>query len=135
MKYLLDTNICIYLIKKKPAQILGKMMKMDIEDIGISTITLSELLYGIEKSRHPERNKMALMEFLVPFAILDFDQNAAKEYGRIRASLERKGKIIGSMDMLIAAVARSHNLFLITNNVREFKRIEGLKIENWIGGE
>jgi len=135
MKYLLDTNTCIYLIKRKPAQVIRKMMKMKTEEIGVSTITLSELQYGIEKSNFPEKNQMALLEFLIPFGILDFDQKAAGMYGRIRSTLEKKGKPIGSMDMLIAAVAKSVRLILVTNNVKEFMRIEGLMIENWVEGE
>ena len=135
MKYLLDTNICIYLIKKKPVNLIRKMMKMKTEDIGISTITLSELDYGIAKSRFPEQNQMALLEFLIPFGIIDYDQKASKEYGRIRTELERKGKPIGPLDMLIAAVARSQELILITNNVKEFARIESLIIENWAESE
>jgi tRNA(fMet)-specific endonuclease VapC len=135
MKYLLDTNTCIYLIKRKPAQVIRKMMKMKTEEIGVSTITLSELQYGIEKSNFPEKNQMALLEFLIPFGILDFDQKAAGMYGRIRSTLEKKGKPIGSMDMLIAAVAKSERLILVTNNVKEFMRIEGLMIENWVEGE
>jgi len=135
MKYLLDTNACIYLIKRKPAHVIRKMMKMKTDEIGISTITLSELQYGIEKSDFPEKNQMALLEFLIPFGILDFDQKAAGMYGRIRSTLEKKGKPIGSMDMLIAAVAKSVRLILVTNNVKEFMRIEGLMIENWVEGE
>lgn len=135
MKYLLDTNTCIYLIKRKPIQVIRKMMKMKIEDIGISTITLSELQYGIEKSRFPEQNQIALLEFLIPFGILDFDQKASSEYGRIRAVLEKKGKPIGPLDMLIAAAAISQKLVLVTNNVKEFKRIEGLMVENWVKDE
>ncbi len=105
---------------------------MKTEDIGISTITLSELQYGIEKSRFPEQNLIALLEFLIPFGILEFDQKASKEYGRIRTELERKGKPIEPMDLLIAAVARSQRLVLVTNNVKEFGRIEDLMIENWV---
>lgn len=134
MKYLLDTNTCIYLIKSKPVQVIRKMMKNKMEEIGISTTTLAELKYGIEKSLHPERNKIALMEFLVPFAILDFDQKAASEYGLIRTELEKKGKLIEPLDMFIASAARSQNLILVTNNIKEFVRIEGLMIENWIDG-
>ena len=110
-------------------------MKMKTDEIGISTITLSELQYGIEKSKFPEKNQMALLEFLIPFGILDFDQKAAGVYGRIRSTLEKKGKPIGSMDMLIAAVAKSERLILVTNNVKEFMRIEGLMIENWVEPE
>jgi tRNA(fMet)-specific endonuclease VapC len=102
------------------------------EQIAISTITQAELEYGIARSRHPEQNRVALLEFLFPFIILDFDQMAAVQYGLIRSYLESKGKPIGPMDLLLAAQARSKDLVLVTNNEKEFRRIEGLKIENWI---
>jgi tRNA(fMet)-specific endonuclease VapC len=131
MKYLLDTNICIYVIKKKPSVVVKRVLTNQPGQIAISAITLAELEYGITRSRYPERNRIALMEFLFPFAILDFDQKACLDYGRIRASLEAKGKPIGPMDLLLAAQAKSHNLIFVTNNEKEFKRIDGLRIENW----
>ena len=132
MKYMLDTNTCIYLIKNKPLGIVKKLQSLKIEDISISTITLAELEYGVEKSQKREQNKLALAEFLAPVEVLNFNDFAAQKYGEIRTSLENKGKLIGAMDMLIAAHALSLNLILVTNNVREFKRIPSLKIENWI---
>ena len=99
--------------------------------IAISTITLAELEYGIARSRYPDRNRIALLEFLFPFAILDFDQRACVDYGRIRASLEAKGRPIGPMDLLLVAQAKSRDLILVTNNEREFRRIDSLRIENW----
>lgn len=131
MNYLLDTNICIYLTRKKPAAVVKRLRAKEPEEIAISTITLAELEYGIARSRYPERNRIALLEFLFPFAILDFDQKACVDYGRIRAALESKGKPIGPMDLLLAAQARSRDLTLVTNNEREFRRIEDLHIENW----
>jgi|SRR3989339_201879 len=131
MKYILDTNICIYIIKKKPATVLNNLRKINFDDICISSITLSELEYGVNKSSDPGRNKLALIEFLVQIKILPFDEIAASEYGKIRASLESAGKPIGSMDMLIAAHALSQNLILVTNNRREYNRIKDLKIINW----
>jgi tRNA(fMet)-specific endonuclease VapC len=131
MKYLLDTNICIYIIKKKPAQVFKKLMPLAISDVGISTITLSEMEYGIEKSEMPEKNRIALFEFLTPIEICSFDDLAAKKYGVLRASLERKGKLIGSLDMLIAAHAQSLGLILVTNDEKGFRNISDLKIENW----
>ena len=131
MNYLLDTNICIYLIRKKPAVVLRRMQAKQPGQIAISTITLAELEYGIARSRYPDRNRIALLEFLLPFAILDFDQKACVDYGRIRASLAAKGRPIGPMDLLLAAQAKSRGLVLVTNNVKEFRRIDGLKIENW----
>jgi tRNA(fMet)-specific endonuclease VapC len=132
MKCLFDTDVCIRVIRKHPSSILERIQKNAIEDIGISTITLAELECGIAKSSDPDRNRIALIEFLSPFAILDFGQAAAKEYGEIRSNLERRGLPIGPMDLLIAAHARSENLVLVTNNTREFRRIEGLKVENWL---
>lgn len=132
MKYMLDTNTCIYLIKNKPLGIVKKLQSLKIEDVSISTITLAELEYGVEKSQKREQNKLALAEFLAPVEVLNFDDFAAQKYGEIRTFLESKGKLIGAMDMLIAGHALSLNLILVTNNVREFKRIPSLKIENWV---
>jgi tRNA(fMet)-specific endonuclease VapC len=132
MKYILDTNICIYIIKKKPLSVLHRLSKIKINDAGISSITLSELEYGVEKSSNPDRNRVALIEFASLLEIYDYDASAAREYGIIRADLEKRGKIIGAMDMLIAAQAKSLNLILVTNNEKEFNRIPGLKIENWV---
>ncbi len=131
MTHLLDTNICIYLIKEQPESVVRQMQSKEIEQVGISTITLSELEYGVAKSQYTERNRVALIEFLTPFRILDFDQAAAHEYGRIRTFLEEKGQLIGPMDLLIAAHAIARNLVLVTNNEREFQRVAALKIENW----
>lgn len=132
MKYLLDTNICIYIIKQKPSIVLARLQKVKVNEIGISVITLAELEYGVAKSGFPERNKLALIQFLVPFEISPFSETAAAIYGRIRSDLEKKGQIIGPYDLLIGAQALSENLTLVTNNEREFQRIPGLMIENWV---
>jgi tRNA(fMet)-specific endonuclease VapC len=131
MKYLLDTNICIYIINKKPTKVIQKLISLNIDDAAISSITLSELEYGIQKSLRPIQNKLALAEFLVPIEVLDYNDLAAEKYGEIRAELEQKGNIIGAMDLLIVAHAVSERLILVTNNEREFKRIKNLKVENW----
>ncbi len=131
MKYLLDTNICIYIIKKKPDQVLKKLISQDISNISISSITLSELEYGIEKSSFKERNRLALTEFLAPIAILPYNDYAALAYGKIRFFLEKKGIAIGPLDTLIGAHALSIKATLVTNDHREFERIPGLKVENW----
>jgi tRNA(fMet)-specific endonuclease VapC len=131
MNYLLDTNICIYIIKKKPPAVLKQVQSKQPADIAISTITLAELEYGVARSRYPDRNRVALLEFLFPFEILDFDPRASIEYGRIRALLESKGKPIGPMDLLLAAQAKSQSLIVVTNNEKEFKSVEGLRVENW----
>lgn len=132
MKYMLDTNICIYLIKKKPAQVFNTFKKLAVGDVAISAITLAELEYGIEKSKYPERNKIALTAFLAPIEIIPFSEKAATTYGKIRANLEKRGKIIGAYDLMIGAHALAEELILVTNNVREFERIPNLSIENWI---
>lgn len=133
MKYLFDTNICIFLINKKFEYLMDRVEKLGIEKIGISSITIAELEYGIAKSEsmHKKENRIALLEFLLPFKFIDFNQNDAYEYGRIRQDLQSKGKIIGNMDILIGSQAVSRELILVTNNEKEFKRIENLKIENW----
>lgn len=131
MNYLLDTNICIYIIKRKPRVVLRRVRSKQPGQVSISAVTIAELEYGIARSRYPERNRMALLEFLFPFAILDFDSQAAFAYGRIRSSLESRGKPIGPMDLLLAAQAKSRGLVLVTNNEREFRRVDNLRIENW----
>ena len=132
MTYLLDTNICIYIIKKKPLHIFNRFKSFPLGSIGISSITLAELRFGVEKSIQIEKNKMALEQFLLPLDILYFDDNAAIEYGIIRSYLENKGTPIGPLDTLIAAHAKSEGLTLVTNNESEFQRIDNLKIENWV---
>jgi len=131
IRFLLDTNICIYIIKKRPEQALRKLRHLRVSEVGISTITLSELEYGVSKSSQPERNKMALVAFLAPIEILPYDEAAAGRYGEIRVGLEREGRPIGSLDTLIAAHALSLGCTLVTNNEAEFGRIPGLNLENW----
>ena len=132
MKYMFDTNICIYLIRKKPVQVIKRLQNTNISEIGISVITLSELEYGVAKSSNKTQNRMAIAEFLAPFEIVPFTESAAAEYGEIRAFLEKKGTPIGAYDMMIAAHALSLNLTLVTNNIREFERIPKLQFENWV---
>lgn len=131
MEYLLDTNICIYIIKQRLISVFDKFKSMQIGSIGISTITLSELQYGIMKSSNPEKNQEALDKFLTPLEIIDFNVDAAIVYGSIRTDLEKLGTPIGPLDTLIAAHAKSLDLTLVTNNAKEFERIPALKIENW----
>ena len=132
MKYLLDTNICIALIRQKPAALLQRLITHPPGDIGISSITLAELVHGVEKSAQIDQNRAALQQFLLPLELADFDQEAAFVYGKIRAGLEQAGCRIGSMDMLIAAHAIRLETILVTNNVREFQRISGLSVEDWL---
>jgi tRNA(fMet)-specific endonuclease VapC len=131
VKYLLDTNICIYLIKKQHPEIVSKLLKVGFDRIGISTITLAELEFGVANSSRSIEAQTALLEFILPFEILDFTYNAASFYGRIRKELKDKGQPIGDMDMLIAAVAMANELIIVTNNEKEFRRISGLKVDNW----
>ena len=132
MKFLLDTNICIYIIKRKPLDVIERFNQTTISQIGISSITLSELLYGVSKSSKPEQNQIALTQFVAPLEILPYTDEAANYYGSLRAHLEKQGTPIGSLDMLIAAQALSINCTLVTNNEKEFARIQNLKINNWV---
>ena len=132
MKYMLDTNICIYIIKKHPIHVLNNLTKKNISDICLSSITLDELEYGVQKSERKAQNSLALTEFLAPIEIMPFDENAAIEFGKVRAYLEKKGTLIGEYDLMIAAHALALDLTLVTNNSKEFKRVPGLKIENWV---
>lgn len=132
MKYLLDTNICVYIIKERPRQVLDRFQIQNVGEIAISTITIAELEYGASKSQMPSKNREGLTKFLMPLEVVDFDVADALEYGIIRSDLEQKGQIIGSMDMLIAAHAIAKGLTLVTNNLREFQRVRGLVLENWV---
>lgn len=131
MTYMLDTNICIYAIKNKPEQVLKRLKDNLNQGLCISAITLAELEHGVEKSAQPERNRAALLQFLAILDILPFDDLAAAEYGEICAYLQKRGTLIGTMDMLIAGHARAEDMILVTNNVREFERVPDLQIENW----
>ena len=132
MKIMLDTNICIGLIRgRNVKQILKNLRRYSAQDVAISSITLAELEHGVEKSCHPIRNRKLLNNFLAPFVVPSFDEDAAREFGRIRAYLEERGKTIGIMDMLIASHALSLDVTLVTNNVREFKRVPKLRVVNW----
>jgi tRNA(fMet)-specific endonuclease VapC len=132
VKYLLDTNTCIYIINKKPPSAISRIQSKQPEEVAISTVTVAELEYGVHRRQRIDQNRIALLEFLVPLTILDFDQGAAAVYGSIRASLESRGTPIGPLDLMIAAAAMSQGLILVTNNEKEFSRVEGLQLENWI---
>jgi tRNA(fMet)-specific endonuclease VapC len=131
MKFMLDTNTCIYIIKQKPPDVIERFKLTEISKIGISSITMSELLYGVSKSSKPEQNQIALIQFIAPLEILSYGGEAAQYYGELRIHLEKQGTPIGSLDMLIAAHALSIDCTLITNNEKEFIRIPNLKIDNW----
>jgi len=132
MRYLLDTNICIYLIKKRSERIARELERQTVGDVGISTITLAELYHGAARSESRDRAYAALEQFLIPVVIAPFDAAAAKTYGEIRASLQRAGSLIGPLDMLIAAHALSINVAVVTNNEREFRRVPRLTVVNWV---
>ena len=132
MRYMLDTNICIYAIKNKPEKVLKTLKEKMNDGICISAITLAELAHGVEKSAARDKNRAALLRFLSILTVLPFDDLAAAEYGEVCADLQRKGTPIGTMDMLIAAHAKTEGLILVTNNTREFERVQGLTLENWV---
>ncbi len=132
MKYMLDTNTCIYIIKRKPVEVINRFRQFQISQVSISSITFSELEYGAIKSSKPEQNHLALAQFLAPIEILPYDNGTAHHYGELRFYLEKHGTPIGSLDMLIAAHALSTGCILITNNVKEFERVPNLKINNWV---
>jgi len=132
MNYLIDTNTCIYIMNRRPRGIIDKCRQFQPGDIAVSAITVSELQYGVAKSSSPLKNQSRLDEFLLPFDILPYDEAVAQVYGTIRSRLEKQGKPIGPLDFLIAAHALSRGLILVTNNEKEFARIQNLRIENWL---
>jgi len=132
MKVMLDTNICIAIIKRKPPQVLKRFDAYKVGEIGISWITLAELEFGVAKSQHQEKNQAALDEFVLPLEIANINRDVARVYGRIRAMLEKKGTPIGSLDMMIGAHALSLGVTLATNDIREFSRIKGLTVVDWL---
>ena len=131
MKYLLDTNTCIYIINRYLGKIRKNFERLKIGDVGISAITYAELQFGVSNSSKPEQNQEALNEFLGPLDILDFPADACQLYGEVRVQLTNSGKLIGPLDLLIGTHALFLKSILVTNNVNEFSRIKGLKIENW----
>jgi tRNA(fMet)-specific endonuclease VapC len=128
-----DTNICIYVIRKRDPKVIRRLRRMGVGDVCISSITLSELEYGVSKSSRPLQNKLALAEFLAPIEVAPYDDMAAAEYGPLRAHLERQGTPIGSLDLLIAAHALALKCVLVTNNADEFRRVPDLRVQNWAG--
>jgi tRNA(fMet)-specific endonuclease VapC len=131
ISHLLDTNICVELIRGRSRAVLSRLARHDVGSIGISSITLAELRYGIWRSSNPKKNLETLARFCSPLRIASFDVTAAEIYGQIRYAIERAGKPIGSLDILIAAHAVALNTTLVTNNQREFDRVGGLRVENW----
>jgi tRNA(fMet)-specific endonuclease VapC len=130
VKYLLDTNICIYIINERPKQVLERFRRFAIAELGLSSVSVAELAFGVAKSRSA-RNRAALESFLLPLEVAAFDLSAAFAYGDLRAELERRGEPIGPLDLQIAAHALSLSAVLVTNNEREFRKVPGLTVENW----
>lgn len=132
IRYLLDTNICIYLIKKRLSEVFERFRQHSPQEVAISTITLFELQYGVEKSQYRQRSGDALAKFLLPLNLINLDRSSAIEAATIRAQLEKEGMSIGPYDLLIAGLARSRDTILVTNNTKEFERVVGLHLENWV---
>lgn len=130
--YMLDTNMCIYLIKKRPLSVLRRFEEIEEDELCISVITFAELQYGVEHSSSKKLNQDILDEFVSRLTILVWNEDAAIQYGKIRQYLEKKGTPIGNMDLMIAAHALSQRCTLVTNNMKEFKRIANLNLENWV---
>jgi tRNA(fMet)-specific endonuclease VapC len=131
VKYLLDTSVCVELIRRRSERLARQMAKRPTSDFGLSSLTVAELRYGAGRSARPPHQHQTLDKFLIPFSIVDFDSSAAVAYGSIRVQLERSGTPIGAIDTLIAAHALSRDLILLTRNLKEFKRVPGLKAEDW----
>ncbi|HAE38203.1 MAG TPA: VapC toxin family PIN domain ribonuclease [Candidatus Riflebacteria bacterium] len=129
--YLLDTNICIFAINKKPVKLIEKIKAQSASRIYISSLTIAELEFGVQNSQKAESNRLALLRFLAIFDILNFDSSDAVDYGQLKVRLRKKGQIIGPIDMLLAAQALNKDMIFVTNNVDEFSRIDGLPIEDW----
>ena len=130
--YMLDTNICIYIIKKRPMSVLRRFEKVRSSQICISVVSFAELRYGVENSSSKKLNQSILDAFCSQLTILPWDEGAAKKYGKIRTHLERQGTLIGNMDLLIASHALSGKHVLVTNNLKEFERVQHLNCENWL---
>ena len=131
MRYLLDTNICIFLINYHPKPVQERFRQVPVELVAVSSITTSELRYGVAKSAKQKQNVAALQKFLLPLSLLPYDDEASRQYGRLRVHLEREGKSIGAMDTMIAAHALSLGLTIVTNNIREFSRVPDIRTEDW----
>ena len=132
MKWMLDTNICIAIIRRRPEAALRRLRGKAIGQVGISSLTLAELQYGAARSREPTAARDALAEFVLALEVAPFDDAAAAIYGEVRAQLESRGQPIGPIDTLIAAHALALDTVLVTNNVREFRRVRGLVVEDWL---
>ncbi len=131
LRYVLDTNICIYIAKQSPSEVLEKFFTLQVGAVGMSLITHGELLYGTYRSRDSKKAQNILKELITVIPVIPFDQKVAQHYAEIRANLSSKGILIGNNDLWIAAHVRSLNKILVTNNIKEFERVQDLNIENW----
>lgn len=131
--YLLDTNICIYIINKRSPEVYRRFREIQLQQLHIPTITIFELYYGFEKNQSRKRNEAYIQDFITPLKIVDFTMDAARKAASIRYQLQKKGTPIGAYDLKIAAIALAQDMVLLTNNTGEFKRVDGLKLENWVG--
>lgn len=132
MRYMLDTNTCIYVIKHRPPEVKKKLSSIPIDEVAVSGIVVGELWYGVLESAKPKHNEKALTDFLQFISVLDWPAEAAQAYGKIRSHLKAKATPIGAMDLLIAAHALTLGLVLVTDNLKEFNRVPGLHVENWV---
>ncbi len=132
MIYLLDTNTCIYFLNSSSGKIISQFKRLSPSKINLSSITVAELFYGAEKSKAKKKNWAIVENFVSAFKIVPFDGKSCEIYARIRASLDKSGVPIGPMDLLIASISLSNNSILVTNNTKEFRRVKGLKLENWV---
>jgi tRNA(fMet)-specific endonuclease VapC len=133
MKWMLDTNTCIAIIRRQPEVAIKRLRGKSVGQVGLSAVTVAELQYGAAKSTRSEAARSALSEFLLPLEVAPFDEAACVRYGSVRAKLEAAGKPIGPLDALIAAHALSLGVVLVTSNLREFRRVPGLTVEDWLG--
>lgn len=132
MIYLLDTNTCIYFLNRSSEKIISQFKRFSPSEINLPSITVAELFYGAEKSKAKKKNWAIVENFISTFEIVPFDEKSCEIYARIRASLEKSGVPIGPMDLLIASISLANNYILVSNNIKEFRRIKGLKLENWV---
>jgi tRNA(fMet)-specific endonuclease VapC len=132
IRFMLDTNVCVDLLRGEAAGLFRRLRKMKVDEVALSSITLAELQYGVAKSSDPPRHEDLLAQFCAPLAIMPFDSSAAEIYGKVRTELERAGTPIGPLDTLIAAHALALDVTLVTSNEREFARVKGLRVANWL---
>ena len=130
-KFMLDIDICSYIMREKPIQVLKRFDSYEMEQFCISVVSYAEFIYGVKKSSNPEKHQRLVENFILHVDIIPWDCSAAEHYGQIRKELESRGQIVGNMDLMIAAHARSQGMTIVTNNERHFGRITGLRIENW----